>query len=87
MGRVIPSYHDGKWYCFDYSNKDRKLWLREVTEYIQTELEWREIFLYKEKPDVWEPPMRWFNQRGNCLHRPEEWEAYEEQEISANGED
>jgi hypothetical protein len=27
VGRVIPSHEDGKWYCFDYSRKDRKLWL------------------------------------------------------------
>uniref|UniRef100_C6E5Y6 Tetratricopeptide repeat protein n=1 Tax=Geobacter sp. (strain M21) TaxID=443144 RepID=C6E5Y6_GEOSM len=85
VGRVIPSYHDGKWYCFDYSNKERKLWLREVNEYIQTELEWREIFLYKEKRDVWEPLMKWFNQPGNFLYRPEEWEA--DEATSADGED
>lgn len=77
VGRVIPSQQDGKWYCFDYSRKDRKLWLRDVTRYIHTELEWREFFFLREKRNKRTKRMLWFYDHDNFVYRPGEWEASE----------
>lgn len=73
VGRVIPSNEDGKWYCFDYSSKDRKLWLRDITRDIHTELKWREFFFPREKRKKMLKRMIWFNDADNFVHRPEEW--------------
>ena len=73
VGRVIPSSQDGKWYCFDYSSKDRKLWLRDITREIHTELEWREFFFPRENRKKMNKRMLWFHDRNNFRYRPEEW--------------
>ena len=73
VGRVIPSPQDGKWYCFDYSGEDRKLWLRDITRYIHTELEWREFFSPRKKWKKMEKLMLWFNDHDNFVYRPGEW--------------
>ena len=73
VGRVIPSHEDGKWYCFDYSSKDGKLWLRDITQDIHTELKWREFLFPREKRKKMLKRMIWFNGSDNFVHRPEEW--------------
>ena len=73
VGRVIPSHQDGKWYCFDYSRKDRKLWLRDITRDIHTELEWREFFCLRKKRKKMNKLILWFNNHDNFVYRPGEW--------------
>lgn len=75
VGRVIPSHEDGKWYCFDYSRKDRKLWLRDITQDIHTKLEWREFFSPWEKRKKREKLLLWYNNHDNFVYRPGEWGA------------
>ena len=75
VSRVIPSKLDGKWYCFDYSRNDRKLWLRDITQDIHTKLEWREFFFPRGKRKKMEKIMLWFNDPNNFVYRPGEWEA------------
>jgi hypothetical protein len=77
VGRVIPSQLDGKWYCFDYSRKDRKLWLRDITRDIHNELEWREFFFVEQNRKKMRKKMVWFNDPDNFLYRPEEWTPWE----------
>jgi len=73
VGRVIPSVHDGKWYCFDYSREERKLWLRDITGYIHSELEWREFFSPREDRKKMTDLMLWFHDHDNFVYRPGEW--------------
>jgi hypothetical protein len=75
VGRVIPSNQDGKWYCFDYSREDRKLWLRDITRYIHSELEWREFFFPREDRKKMTELMLWFNDYDNFVYRLGEWGA------------
>src|SRR6185369_12969422 len=77
VGRVIPSNQDGKWYCFDYSSKERKLRLRDITQFIQSELEWREFFRPRAKRNKMRKLFLWFNEPDNFVYRPEEWGAAE----------
>jgi hypothetical protein len=74
MGRVIPSDNEGKWYCFDYDRKERKLSLRDITEEIHTELEWGEFF-HPDKPEGNQELLEWFHRSENFVYRPGEWEA------------
>ncbi len=72
-GRVIPSKRDGKWYCFDYSRAEKKLWLRDITSDIHTELEWREVIIPQKNRKKMLKPMLWFHRDHNFLYRPGEW--------------
>jgi len=73
VGRVLPSQHDGKWYCFDYSRQDGKLWLRDIIKTIHSELEWREFFILKQARKKLLKSMGWFHDEGNFVYRPGEW--------------
>jgi len=73
VARVIPSQHDGKWYCFDFNRKEGRVLLREITQEIQTELEWREFFRPREKRKKMLKLMVWFNEHDNFVYRPDEW--------------
>ena len=72
VGRVIPSHQDGKWYCFEYSGKERKLWLRDITQDIHTMLEWREFFCHRDREKM-QKLMLWYNDHDNFVYRPGEW--------------
>jgi len=85
VGRVIPSHQDGKWYCLDYSRKEGKLWLRDITWEIQTELEWREFFSLQEKPKRREKRILWFNNRDNFVYRPAQWGDAEPASVAEGG--
>ena len=85
VGRVIPSHDDDKWYCFDYSRKDGKLWLRDITRDIHTDLEWREFFLIKQNRKKMQKQMLWFNDPDNFVYRPGEWGACQPVARSEDG--
>lgn len=72
VGRVIPSSDDGKWYCFDYSQEQRKLWLRDITQEIHTMLDWAEFFYPKRSNKMKKQIVR-FHDHDTFVHRPDEW--------------
>ena len=80
-GRVIPSRLDGKWYSFDYSRNEGKLWLRDITHDIHTELEWKEFFFPKENRKKMIKKMVWFNESDNFVYRPEDWGPCERESV------
>lgn len=72
VGRVIPSSHDGKWYCFDYSKEQRKLWLRDITQEIYSMLDWAKFFYPKRSNKMKKQIVR-FHDHDTFVHRPGEW--------------
>jgi hypothetical protein len=75
VGRVIPSKHDGKWYCFDYRREEGILRLRDITRDIRTKLEWREIFNPNAGEKAMEKHLMWFMEDYNFVYRSKEWEV------------
>ncbi|GFO56841.1 hypothetical protein GMSM_38480 [Geomonas sp. Red276] len=73
VGRVIPHQEQGKWYCFDYHREEKKLILRDITKFIETELKWREFFFIGKKSKRWEKIWLWFHERDTFRYRPDQW--------------
>jgi thioredoxin-related protein len=86
VGRVIPYYQDGKWYCFDYNKEAGKLWLRDITQEIHTILTWRQFFFLRKNRKNMIKLMLWFNECNNFMYRPEEWGPCELGESDPEGE-
>ncbi|MCM0083176.1 hypothetical protein L4X63_16445 [Geomonas sp. Red32] len=73
VGRVIPHQEQGKWYCFDFDREKKKLWLRDITKVIETELKWREFFFTGKKTKRAQRLFQWFLDGDNYMYKPEEW--------------
>ena len=85
VGRVIPYYLDGKWYCFDYSKEEGKLRLRDITQEIHTRLTWRQFFFLRKNRKNMIKLMVWFNDRNNFVYQPEDWGPCEVGESAPTG--
>lgn len=77
VGRVLPCMPDGKWYCFDYDSAAGKLRLRDITQAIHANLEWKEVVLLSAGKKKGLKNAAWFGIDENFLYRPEEWQVSE----------
>lgn len=72
-GSVIPFSEEGRFHCFDYNRKEGRLRLRDITDQIRAQLEWRKFFIQKMKRNKMLKKMLWFKRDENFRYRPDHW--------------